>query len=87
MLYLPRYDMASYPFDTQRCFLVLLPRFTMGPLVKLVPVHARLFGSRDLIQYFIKDLSMTLGQGMNQQDKEAIVFEVGANIVRLKCLS
>ncbi len=49
------FDMAMYPFDTQQCFINLIPGGNTGEFIELVPDFLNYTGPLELTQYFIKD--------------------------------
>ncbi len=49
------FDMAMYPFDTQQCFINLIPGGNTGEFIELVPGFLNYTGPLELTQYFIKD--------------------------------
>ncbi len=50
--------MKTYPFDSQHCFLQLSGKYNTRALVRLVPGTIDLLGDKDLLQYFIKNISV-----------------------------
>ena len=54
------YDMLYYPFDTQRCSLLLVPSGNTATQLQLVPGNHTYSGNRELTQYFIRQSSIQM---------------------------
>ena len=65
--------MAWYPFDTQRCKLVVSLKGNADQVVNLKPGILNYFGPKDLTLYFIKDTAIRNGTSSN---KSVVYFEV-----------
>lgn len=53
------YYMAWYPFDNQRCSMVIILPGSEGDYIRLNPVNLEYIGPTDLSQYFIKNTSIS----------------------------
>ncbi len=56
--FLCKFDMAVYPFDTQRCQVVFVMKGNTGKFTELVVDSLAYLGPIDLAQYFVKDYKM-----------------------------
>ena len=52
------FDMAMYPFDTQKCSIKLVPAGNSGEFIDLVPGLLNYTGPLELTQYFIKNYTI-----------------------------
>merc|ERR1712214_277991 len=48
-----KYDMGSYPFDTQRCSMVFIMQGNSGEFTKLIKDKLSYLGAVDLTQYYV----------------------------------
>ena len=64
--------MAWYPFDTQRCRIVVTP--VAGDFINIKPGVLRYLGPEDLTQYFIKNSQITNATGSD--DTQMVYVEV-----------
>ena len=53
--------MAWYPFDTQRCRMILTLASSADLMMELQPGELNYFGSQDLTMYFIKGSKIETG--------------------------
>ena len=60
------YQMAWYPFDTQRCKIVVTLAGNADLMMKLQPGKLNYLGPKDLTQYFIKDSKIQNGTRSNK---------------------
>ena len=56
-----KYQMAWYPFDTQRCRMILTLASSAYLMMELQPGELNYFGSQDLTMYFIKEIKIEHG--------------------------
>ena len=67
------YQIAWYPFDTQRCRVVLSPEGNSDEFINLLPGNLTYLGPEDLTIYFIKHIAIHGGVSM---DKKVVYVEV-----------
>jgi hypothetical protein len=53
------FDMSVFPFDTQKCSVIMVMKGNTGQFVELNPVNMTYSGPIDLTQYFIKGYSLS----------------------------
>ncbi|CAM6054348.1 unnamed protein product [Sphagnum tenellum] len=56
--FLCEFNMAVYPFDTQRCSVIVIMKGNSGKFARLIQENLRYLGPIDLRQYFVKDTLM-----------------------------
>ncbi len=73
--FLCEFDMAKYPFDTQVCSIVMAMKGNTGEFTKMLPGSFGYSGPIDLVQYFVKDYTIS-NVTLPAANQEAILVEM-----------
>ncbi len=68
------YDMAVYPFDSQRCTAIFIMKGNAGQFIQLISDKARYLGPIDLPQYFV--LNINIQNILVPPDTNAVEVEI-----------